>query len=70
MRKVKIPVWIIITLIMMATVALSAAITDYVAENAIRRTLYEVTTDGGSSTGQYPDWFIEWQNTVYLPDKE
>lgn len=41
-------------------------LTIYVVENAIEQTLYSIIKESVTQTGKYPDWFIEWQNTVYF----
>lgn len=65
-NKVKLPVWIVVTLIMTACMLISSAVTIYVVKNAIEQTLYSIIKESATQTGKYPDWFIEWQNTVYF----
>lgn len=68
-NKVKLPVWIVVTLIMTACMLISAAVMMYVAEYTIEQTLYSIIKESATQTGKYPDWFTEWQNTVYLKEQ-
>lgn len=65
-NKTKLPVWCVMMLIMIACMMISSAITVYVTNITIEHTLYALTRESETMTGKYPDWFIEWQNTVYL----
>lgn len=68
-NKVKLPVWIVVTLIMTACMLISAAVMMYVAKYTIEQTLYSIITESETQTGRYPDWFTEWQNTVYFKEQ-
>lgn len=67
-KKIKIPVWIVTVAFMIACVCVSAAVTIYVAKSTVYQAVYETMTVIKTETGQYPDWFTEWMNRVYIKE--
>ncbi len=67
-NKRKIPVWVLITTLMIACACISATVTTYVAKIAVQQAVCETITGIKTETGQYPDWFTEWLNRVYIKE--
>lgn len=67
--RIKTPIWVVTMLVMTACMLISAAVTTYVAKETVERTLYSLAEESVTVTGRYPDWFTEWQNTVYLKEQ-
>lgn len=62
-HKIKLPVWFVIMLMFLMSALVSAVVAD--------ARMHMVIKDAGmyiQETGKYPDWFIEWLNTEYLPE--
>ncbi len=65
-KRIKLPVWVIVVVIIVVSMAASAVITGITVDRSIKYTLNNVITESYNNTGHYPDWFVEWVNTVYL----
>lgn len=62
-HKIKLPVWFVVMLMFLMSALVSAVVAD--------ARMHMVIDDAGmyiQETGKYPDWFIEWLNTEYLPE--
>lgn len=67
-NKAKIPVWVVIMTLMIACACISSAVTTYISKIAVQQAIYETITGVKTETGQYPDWFTEWLNRVYIKE--
>lgn len=65
-RKIKLPVWVVVAAMFLLSMFISLLVSDYRMKSLICN-MEELETMYIQETGKYPDWFLEWQNTVYLP---
>ena len=66
-HRVKLPVWFVIVLMFLMSALVSAVVADARMKHLIQ-SMADIETAYIQETGKYPDWFIEWQNTVYLQE--
>lgn len=67
-KRIKIPVWVSTGVLILIIAAVSAAVSYTVTDRAMDRLIRQLPhpeSEYITETGRYPDWFIEWQNTVY-----
>ena len=72
-KRLRLPVWALVMMIFMLTVLTSAIAAVNVADrriNSLIQHMPDTETVYVQTTGKYPDWFIEWMNTVYLSGEE
>ncbi len=67
-NKVKLPVLIVMLALGILCVYGSATVTTYVTKTAIQQAVFETISDFKTETGQYPNWFVEWLNTIYIQE--
>ena len=66
-HRVKLPVWFVIVLMFLMSALVSAVVADARMKHLIQ-SMADIETAYIQETGKYPDWFIEWLNTEYLPE--
>ncbi|MGN0150405.1 MAG: hypothetical protein ACI4C7_09185 [Clostridia bacterium] len=72
-KRLRLPIWALVMMIFMLTVLTSAIAAVNVADRRISSLIQhmpDTETVYVQTTGKYPDWFIEWMNTVYLSGEE
>lgn len=72
-KRLRLPIWALVMMIFMLTVLTSAIAAVNVADrriNSLIQHMPDTETVYVQTTGKYPDWFIEWMNTVYLSGEE
>lgn len=68
-KRVKIPTWAAMCVLVMIIVTVSVVVSSAVVSRKISRLIRQLPhleSNYITETGHYPDWFIEWLNTVYL----
>lgn len=69
--KLKLPMWSVVMIIFILTILVSAWVAVSVAQSTMDMLVQhmpDMETVYVQETGKYPDWFIEWMNTEYLPE--
>lgn len=54
--------------VVVIAVAMSLVLMLTMIDTAMTARIYMVLNTTYTTTGVYPDWFIEWLNTEYLPE--
>ena len=68
-RRVKLPTWMAISILALIVITVSAYVSSSITNKKINRLIKQLPyleSNYIMESGRYPDWFIEWQNTVYL----
>ena len=61
MKKIKMPVWLICVIVITLIILAQSYISTYIIVSSMEKMIHNITT-----TGDYPQWFIEWRNTEFL----
>jgi hypothetical protein len=68
MRKNKIYMNVVYLIIIMLVILAQSYISTYIIISYMGKSINQMTatTSTTTTTGQYPQWFVEWENTEYI----